>query len=65
MMAISTLIDSFLSKAKEKNLCINFLKITQSGKTIGEYSRLNKCRLPSWSLAKGFASLGISIAIGE
>ena len=65
MKTVAMLMENFLSRAKEKNLCINYLKINQSGRTLSQYSRLQKCRLPSWSLAKGFTSLGIGIAISE
>lgn len=65
MNSSQNLIDSFLKKCIEERLPINFVQVLQEGIITGEYSRMRKCRLPSWSLAKGFASCGIGIAVGE
>ena len=65
MKKCSRLIDSFIKRTEEKGLSVNFIKITQRGKTLAEYSRIQKCRLPSWSLAKGFTSIAIGIAMDE
>ena len=59
------LVESFLNGVEDKKLSVNFIKITQKGETVAEYSRIQKCRLPSWSLAKGFTALGIGLAVDE
>lgn len=59
------LMENFLKRIEEERLGVNFIQIHREGELTAEFARMRKCRLPSWSLAKGFTSCGVGLALEE
>lgn len=60
------ILDQFLKIAQEQKLNINYIQISQAGKTVVNFSRLHaSTRLETYSVSKSFSSIGVGIALDE
>lgn len=60
------MLEQFVKRIEDKNVCVNSVVVFQGGKQIGEYDRIgSRTRLNTWSASKSFVSVGVGIAIDE
>lgn len=59
------IVDDFIKKTKSEGLCINHVQIHRGDRLTATYDRLNRLRLPVYSISKGFTSCAFGIAERE